>query len=145
VTWGGSEDDFADSAVNHLGFSETNPTLAYGDGRMVVVERDIDDVAESINNSFYLDGTHDVRPVVYPYLVKAKEALDNLKNSRECKVVSFYELHNNKIIQDICDYLVPGLIPEFRIKVLQNYRVEPVSRDLGPCIAHKNVQSVLLK
>lgn len=117
----------------YVGSCDTNPLNKTPREPLVIVERPVDEVVESMLAAFDNPFDKPFRPFVTGLIHKYKIALDEFKGLR-ISVTDLDDYHN---LESIVRYLKPEeTIDEYHIRIVMETRVTVKSRDLLPGIDH---------
>lgn len=115
------------------GYSDTNPLMAYdfGDSPVLIIERDIEDVINSVYNAFDKPkAIHDLKQTITNYMTVYKEALDNVK-PENCLRVNFDNI--NYQLLEIWHFLMRDIRPN--LKHILEYKDNVIKTD------NRNIQT----
>lgn len=131
----------ADRDAQHIdgirGYIDTNPLLArdYGDSPVLIIERDVESVIDSIYNAFDKPrGVKHFRYAIRKYMAEYKKALDSLK-PKNCLRIKYNEI-NHRILE-IWHFLMPDIRPTYEHfnKYLKKVIKTP-NRDIEKSLIH---------
>lgn len=119
------------------GYSDTNPLKArdYGDSPVLIIERDIADVVDSVYNAFDKPkGIKDFKKSISNYINVYKKALDKI-TPKNCLRVPFNDI--NSQLLEIWHHLMPDIRPTYNHVIdYKDKIIKTDNRDLQNSLAH---------
>jgi hypothetical protein len=110
--------------------------------RLLIVERPIEDVMESLDA--WMAGTPYDEGKLLNILNVTKEKLEWMKHYYENKTVGFDELENFEVIREVWDYLTPGLaFDEERTRMLSSIRLDKIKETFFNDFSLDNYKSLI--